>query len=39
MSSPTVLFFLNELVERHTPLLYVTLGFGPALNVEIALLC
>lgn len=38
MSSPTVLFILNELVERHTPLPYVMLGFGPGLNVEIALL-
>ncbi len=38
MSSPTVLFILDELRKRNSPLPCVMLGFGPGLNVEIALL-
>ena len=38
MSSPTVLFILDELRNRHASLPCVMLGFGPGLNVEIALL-
>ncbi len=38
MSSPTVLFILNELRSRNASLPCVMLGFGPGLNVEMALL-
>ena len=38
MSSPTVLFILDELRTRNANLPCVMLGFGPGLNVEIALL-
>jgi alkylresorcinol/alkylpyrone synthase len=38
MSSPTVLFILEELRARHARLPCLMLGFGPGLNVEIALL-
>lgn len=38
MSSPTVLFILDELRSRNASLPCVMLGFGPGLNVEIALL-
>lgn len=38
MSSPTVLFVLQQLLERETSGPIVMLGFGPGLNVEIALL-
>ncbi|MEJ7591351.1 MAG: type III polyketide synthase [Planctomycetaceae bacterium] len=38
MSSPTVLFILDELRARNADLPCVMLGFGPGLNVEIALL-
>lgn len=38
MSSPTVLFILNELRSRSSQLPCVLLGFGPGLNVEMALL-
>jgi predicted naringenin-chalcone synthase len=38
MSSPTVLFILDELRKRNSALPCVMLGFGPGLNVEIALL-
>lgn len=38
MSSPTVLFILEELRSRGAELPCVMLGFGPGLNVEIALL-
>jgi len=37
MSSPTVLFILNELRSQNARLPCVMLGFGPGLNVEIAL--
>ncbi len=39
MSSPTVLFILEELRARNAELPCVLLGFGPGLNVEMALLC
>lgn len=38
MSSPTVLFILDELRSRGAALPCLMLGFGPGLNVEIALL-
>jgi predicted naringenin-chalcone synthase len=38
MSSPTVLFILEELRSRQSELPCVVLGFGPGLNVEMALL-
>lgn len=38
MSSPTVLFILDELRTRNAALPCVMLGFGPGLNVEAALL-
>ncbi len=38
MSSPTVLFILNELRSRNAELPCLMLGFGPGLNVEMALL-
>jgi predicted naringenin-chalcone synthase len=38
MSSPTVLFILNELMQQTVAAPYVMLGFGPGLNVEAALL-
>jgi predicted naringenin-chalcone synthase len=38
MSSPTVLFILNELQTRAARRPCVMLGFGPGLNVELALL-
>ncbi len=38
MSSPTVLFILDELRQRSAELPCVMLGFGPGLNVEAALL-
>ena len=38
MSSPTVLFILDELRARDASLPCLMLGFGPGLNVEIALL-
>ncbi len=38
MSSPTVLFILKELQSRNASLPCVMLGFGPGLNVEMALL-
>ena len=38
MSSPTVLFILDELRTRNASLPCLMLGFGPGLNVEIALL-
>lgn len=38
MSSPTVLFILNELRTSNAELPCLMLGFGPGLNVEIALL-
>lgn len=38
MSSPTVLFILEELQRRRSELPCVMLGFGPGLNVEAALL-
>ena len=38
MSSPTVLFILKELQSQNASLPCVMLGFGPGLNVEIALL-
>jgi len=38
MSSPTVLFILEELKSRSAELPCVMLGFGPGLNVEMALL-
>lgn len=38
MSSPTVLFILEELRSRKAQLPCVMLGFGPGLNVELALL-
>ena len=38
MSSPTVLFILNELRSRNAELPCLMLGFGPGLNVELALL-
>lgn len=38
MSSPTVLFILQELMQLATTGPYVMLGFGPGLNVEAALL-
>lgn len=37
MSSPTVLFVLERLLERGAPRPCVALGFGPGLNVEAAL--
>jgi len=37
MSSPTVLFILDKLRERHAPLPCVALGFGPGLMAEAAL--
>ena len=38
MSSPTVMFILDELIHSQTQRPLVLLGFGPGLNVEIALL-
>jgi predicted naringenin-chalcone synthase len=38
MSSPTVLFILDNLRKRNSQLPCVMLGFGPGLNVETALL-
>ena len=38
MSSPTVLFILERLRERHAPRPCLALGFGPGLAVEAALL-
>ncbi|MFK7818978.1 MAG: type III polyketide synthase, partial [Planctomycetaceae bacterium] len=38
MSSPTVLFILDELLQRSTSRPFFMLGFGPGLNVEAALL-
>ncbi len=38
MSSPTVLFILDKLRSQNAQLPCVMLGFGPGLNVEIALL-
>ncbi len=38
MSSPTVLFILEELQRRNAGFPCVMMGFGPGLNVEIALL-
>lgn len=38
MSSPTVLFILKELQARQAQLPCVMLGFGPGLNVEMAIL-
>ena len=38
MSSPTVLFIVEELLRRGDDLPFLMLGFGPGLNVEIALL-
>jgi predicted naringenin-chalcone synthase len=38
MSSPTVLFILDKLMQQATQRPYVMLGFGPGLNVEAALL-
>ena len=38
MSSPTVLFIVEELLRRSVDLPFLMLGFGPGLNVEIALL-
>ena len=38
MSSPTVLFILEDLQKRGARLPCVMLGFGPGLNVEVALL-
>jgi predicted naringenin-chalcone synthase len=38
MSSPTVMFILKELESRDAQLPCVMLGFGPGLNVEMALL-
>jgi len=38
MSSPTVLFILDELRSRNAALPCLMLGFGPGLNVEMALL-
>ena len=38
MSSPTVLFILEELRRQKSELPCVMLGFGPGLNVEAALL-
>jgi predicted naringenin-chalcone synthase len=37
MSSPTVLFILNRLLERNAPRPCVALGFGPGLFAEAAL--
>jgi prepilin-type processing-associated H-X9-DG protein len=39
MSSPTVLFILNELRKANAPRPCVALGFGPGLVAEAALLC
>ncbi|MCA9035471.1 MAG: type III polyketide synthase [Planctomycetaceae bacterium] len=38
MSSPTVLFIIDELRRRSAPMPCVVMGFGPGLNVEIALI-
>jgi predicted naringenin-chalcone synthase len=38
MSSPTVLFILEDLIAQQTAWPCVMLGFGPGLNVEMALL-
>ena len=38
MSSPTVLFILDNLRKRNSQLPCLMLGFGPGLNVELALL-
>jgi alpha-pyrone synthase len=37
MSSATVLFILKRLMERKSPAPCVAIGFGPGLNVEVAL--
>ena len=37
MSSATVLFILKRLLERKSPAPCVAIGFGPGLNVEVAL--
>lgn len=37
MSSPTILFLVNELHKQNSQLPCVTLAFGPGLNVEMAL--
>ena len=37
MSSATVLFILKRLRERNAPAPCVSIGFGPGLNVEVAL--
>ena len=39
MSSATVLFILKRLIGARGPLPCVAIGFGPGLNVEIALFC
>ncbi len=38
MSSPTVVFILQELLQRQADFPCVMLGFGPGLNVEMALI-
>ncbi len=38
MSSPTVMFILQRLMERNAPRPTVALGFGPGLTAEAALL-
>jgi predicted naringenin-chalcone synthase len=38
MSSPTVLFILDKLMERQAPLPCVAIGFGPGLMAEAALI-
>lgn len=38
MSSPTMLFILDQFVRQQRPLPWLMLGFGPGLEVEVALL-
>ncbi len=39
MSSPTLLFILEELMARNAPRPCVALGFGPGLTAEVCLMC
>ena len=38
MSSATLVFILRQMREMNTPLPWVMLGFGPGLEIEVALL-
>jgi predicted naringenin-chalcone synthase len=38
MSSPTMVFILNEFAKANAPRPWLMLGFGPGLEVEVALI-